>query len=68
MHTVTNPPIIYSGHEECAKNWPIFKASTLKKERCLGIKGIPSHKVGSKVVYIRSELDAWLASEIAKRG
>lgn len=58
----------YISHKQCAEKWPLYKESTLRKERVQKTLGIPSHKVGNKVIYIKAELDAWLSDQIAKGG
>lgn len=58
---------IIGGHKEAADYIQnIFSVNTLRKERVQKVLGLPSHRIGGKVVYLKSELDEWLNYQLAK--
>lgn len=61
-----DPQDILKGHAEASEHINnLYTAKTLAKFACTGEKDIPMHKVGRKVVYLKSELDAWLTSQLS---
>jgi hypothetical protein len=57
--------IIPNGHEGGSVHMNgMYTPKTLAKFACTGEKNIPMHKIGRKVVYLKSELNDWLASQL----
>lgn len=63
--TKINPQDILKGHAEASEHLNnLFTTKSLAKFACTKEKNIPMHKIGRKVIYLKSELDAWLTSQI----
>ena len=60
-----DPQDILKGHAEASAHINnVYTAKTLAKIACTGEKDIPMHKIGRKVIYLKSELDTWLTSQL----
>ena len=63
--TKIDPLDILNGHAEASGYFNnLYTPKTLAKFACTGEKNIPMHKIGRKVVYLKSELNAWLTSHL----
>lgn len=60
-----DPQDILNGHAEASEHFNnLYTPKTLAKFACTGEKNIPMHKIGRKVVYLKSELNNWLTSQL----
>jgi hypothetical protein len=60
-----SPQDILRGHAAAADFLNgIYTAKSLAKFACTGEHGLPMHKIGRTVIYRKSELDAWLTSQL----
>lgn len=59
-----NPQDILRGHSEAADYIKVFAATTMAKIACTGEHAIPKHKIGRQVIYLKSELDTWLTTQL----
>lgn len=68
LHSETkiDPQDILKGHSQGAGYIKLFTAKTLAKLACTGEHKIPKHKVGRQVIYLKSELDTWLAFHLSR--
>lgn len=59
-----DPQDILKGHAGAAEHTKVFTTKSFAKFACTGEHNIPMHKIGRKVIYLKSELDAWLTSQL----
>lgn len=60
-----DPQDILNGHAEASEHINnLYTTKSLAKFACTKEKNIPMHKIGRKVVYLKSELNAWLSSQL----
>ena len=60
-----DPQDILNGHGGAAEHINnLYTPKTLAKFACTGEHNIPMRKLGRKVIYLKSELDAWLTAQL----
>jgi hypothetical protein len=60
-----DPQDILKGHGEASEYCNnLYTPKSFAKFACTKEKDIPMHKIGRKVIYLKSELDTWLTSQL----
>lgn len=61
-----DPQDILNGHAEASEHLNnLYTPKSLAKFKCTSEKNIPVHRIGRKVIYLKSELNAWLTTQLS---